>query len=1036
MTWHATEKCMEPGKMQHPVNGRAWKDFDTKYPDFAAEPRNSSFMLTLLIPGLKSLGKDIDVYLRSLIDDLKDLWAKPGVETIDVATGLKFNMRAMVLWTINDFPARSSLSRWSGQGYRACPTCNEDTPYVRVLDKTTYAGHRRFLKKEVTKKFCQFIKGVKLPDGFGSKFKHKVTNNDSNITSLKSHDCHIVMQHLLPYILQQYLPSSIATPIIELCSFFKQICSQNLMDGDMLKAQRKVIDILYNLELIYPPAFFDNMIHLVIHLPLEAIFGRPIHPRWMYPFKRYMKKLKNYVQNKAKPEGSIVEGYVAEEALAFSSHYFRDVTTKFNRPDHNVDFPPPTCQFQVFKSLCKSIGLRSVIRIDHQELKKVIWYVLHNSPKIDTYRAKFKIEFPNKDMKEEFLEDDPDVIYVDNSSDLALSTSLNDLEIAALHIDGQSKDVDAPPDIVDVVDEDDDIIDEEDPIPHDLADSDDEDLVNLDIDDGGSWTVTVAGDDVPFTFHIPTGWGRLLGNREFDVRSPHGIDSPGPTLSMRPSSSIYKRSTMARSLLLRKGIGFLTRTRLTTWSASDYHVLRTFLRLIGCEKFGVLELDPRTDDGKAQSFTSTHLMDTLLCKSFKLKIMSERIVLTRRGEHVHEVVAEGKWRAAGIDEQGDDEDDARTERMRLNQAQKQRRRTYRAHGRINRYRKANGFVDVSSCRENDTNTNGHVVNAGSGKQARQELHFVKYLFLERCFVYLARLGAEVTVVEFAPDIVPSMDGEVRKQFQRTFQKQHMKFMLKTKVVSVDTSTDIVKLTLEPSAGGDQTVLEADVVLISAGRNPFTSGLGLETIGVETNKIGRIHVDGRFSTKVKGVFAIGDVIPGPMLAHKAEEDGIACVEFIIVKEGHVDYDKIPGLCYTHPKVAYVGKTEEQVKDIGIAYRVGTFPMLGNSRAKSIDDAEGLVKIIVEKETDKVLGVHIMCSNAGELIYEAALALTCGTSTCDDGVVRVFKLDDASSKSFKFMRIKMPGGRPTAVALAHDDVSIVVAAQSLIGASLYM
>ncbi|GJU31893.1 hypothetical protein Tco_1175482 [Tanacetum coccineum] len=167
--------------------------------------------------------------------------------------------------------------------------------------------------------------------------------------------------------------------------------SQTLMVDDMLKAQSKVIDILCNLELIYPPAFFNIMIHLVIHLPLEAIFGGPIRPRWMYPFERYMKKLKNYVRNKAKPEGSIAEGYVAEEALTFSSYYFRDVTMKFNCPDRNVDFPPPTCQFQVFKSLCKSIGLRSVIRIYRQELKKVIWYVLHNSPEIDSKRNKNRI---------------------------------------------------------------------------------------------------------------------------------------------------------------------------------------------------------------------------------------------------------------------------------------------------------------------------------------------------------------------------------------------------------------------------------------------------------------------------------------------------------------------------------------------------------------------------------------------------------------------------------------------------------------------
>ncbi|GKD44575.1 hypothetical protein Tco_1269220 [Tanacetum coccineum] len=198
-------------------------------------------------------------------------------------------------------------------------------------------------KPEDRKKFCQCIKGVKLPDGFGSNFKHKVTNNDTNIMGLKSPDCHIMMQRLLPYGLQQYLPLDVAKPLIELCLFFKQICSQTLMVDDMLKAQSKVIDILCNLELIYPPAFFDIMIHLVIHLPLEAIFGRPIRSRWMYPFERYMKKLKNYVRNKAKPEGSIAEGYVAEEALTFSSHYFRDVTTKFNRLNCNIDPPPPTC---------------------------------------------------------------------------------------------------------------------------------------------------------------------------------------------------------------------------------------------------------------------------------------------------------------------------------------------------------------------------------------------------------------------------------------------------------------------------------------------------------------------------------------------------------------------------------------------------------------------------------------------------------------------------------------------------------------------
>ncbi|XP_078161230.1 leghemoglobin reductase-like [Carex rostrata] len=255
-----------------------------------------------------------------------------------------------------------------------------------------------------------------------------------------------------------------------------------------------------------------------------------------------------------------------------------------------------------------------------------------------------------------------------------------------------------------------------------------------------------------------------------------------------------------------------------------------------------------------------------------------------------------------------------------------------------------------------------------------------YIGLEMGSVW-GRLGSEVTVVEFAPDIVPTMDGEVRKQFQRMLEKQKMKFMLKTKVVGVDTSGDGVKLTLEPSAGGEQQTLEADVVLVSAGRTPYTANLGLETIGVETDKGGRILVDHKFKTNVDGVYAIGDVIPGPMLAHKAEEDGVACVEFIAGKEGHVDYDLVPGVVYTHPEVAYVGKTEEQVKVLGVPYRVGKFPLMANSRAKAIDDAEGLVKILADKESDKILGVHIMAPNAGELIHEAVLAMQYGASSED-------------------------------------------------------
>nr|GEU95054.1 hypothetical protein [Tanacetum cinerariifolium] len=506
MTWHAIRKCMEPGKMQHPVDGRAWKNFDTKYPDFTKEPRNirlglaadgfnpfgnlirfysmwpvilttynlppwlcmkeSSFMLTLLIPSTKYPGKDIDVYLRPLIDDLKDLRALKSVKTLDVATCQKFNMRAMVLWTNNDFLARS---------------------------KTTYVNQRRFSKKP-----------------------HKY---------------------------------------------------------------RRSLDFNGETEDEDPPRKFDRVqiMAQLARMPMRVKGKHPrwhIRPRWMYPFKRYIKKLKNYVRNKAKPKGSIAKGYVAEEALTFSSHYFWDFTTKFNRPDANVDCPLPTCQFQVFRSVCKSIGLRSIIRFDHQELKKVIWNVLHNSPEIDTYWAKFKSEFPNQDMKEEspgwfgsqiqrHIDKDPGVSvsselfafacgptqtpisvnscvvngvrFFVHSRDERRTTQKSDIcssgekdgemyygqleeileflymsfKVVLFRVkwfdtsnegrkvkrfvirnnvtqiwtnDGQSMDVDAPPDIIDV-DEDDDIIDKEDTLPHDLADSDDEDLVNVDDDD-------------------------------------------------------------------------------------------------------------------------------------------------------------------------------------------------------------------------------------------------------------------------------------------------------------------------------------------------------------------------------------------------------------------------------------------------------------------------------------------------------------------------------------------------------------------------
>lgn len=259
-----------------------------------------------------------------------------------------------------------------------------------------------------------------------------------------------------------------------------------------------------------------------------------------------------------------------------------------------------------------------------------------------------------------------------------------------------------------------------------------------------------------------------------------------------------------------------------------------------------------------------------------------------------------------------------------------------------------------------------------------------------------RLGSDVTVVEYMPSIGAGMDGQIAKQFHRILQKQGMKFKLSTKVLSQQKVGDKRILTVEPSQGGEKEQIEANVVLLSIGRRPFTDGLGLEKIGVQTEK-GRVKVDDHFRTSQKNVFAIGDVIHGPMLAHKAEEDGIACVENLAGLHGHVNYNTVPSVVYTHPEVAWVGKNEEQLKAEGVTYNVGTFPFQANSRARTNDDAEGLVKVITDAKTDRMLGAHILGPNAGELIAEAVLALEYGASSED--VARTCHAHPTLSEAFK-------------------------------------
>ena len=244
-----------------------------------------------------------------------------------------------------------------------------------------------------------------------------------------------------------------------------------------------------------------------------------------------------------------------------------------------------------------------------------------------------------------------------------------------------------------------------------------------------------------------------------------------------------------------------------------------------------------------------------------------------------------------------------------------------------------------------------------------------------------RLGTEVTVVEFLDRILPGMDGEIARQFQRILEKQGFKFRLGAKVTDVDTAGKMLVANVEPAAGGAQEKLEADVVLVCIGRVPYTEGLGLEGAGVALDGRGRVQIDSHFATNVRGIYAIGDVVAGPMLAHKAEDEGVAVAEILAGQAGHVNYDVIPGVVYTTPEVACVGKTEEELKQAGVRYNSGKFPFTANGRSKVNQTTDGFVKILADAKTDRVLGVHIIGIEAGEMIHEAAVLMEFGGSAED-------------------------------------------------------
>jgi dihydrolipoamide dehydrogenase len=255
-----------------------------------------------------------------------------------------------------------------------------------------------------------------------------------------------------------------------------------------------------------------------------------------------------------------------------------------------------------------------------------------------------------------------------------------------------------------------------------------------------------------------------------------------------------------------------------------------------------------------------------------------------------------------------------------------------------------------------------------------------YIGLELGSVW-KRLGADVTVVEYLDRLVPGMDAEIAKTFERVLGKQGITFRLGMKVTGADTGGNQIKLTVEPAKGGEAETIEADVVLVAIGRRAFTDGLGLDALGVKRDERGRVEVDAHYASNVAGIYAIGDVIAGPMLAHKAEEEGVALAEQIAGQAGHVNYGVIPGVVYTWPEVASVGSTEEQLKVQGVAYAVGKFPFMANGRARAMGSTDGFVKILADKASDKVLGAHIIGPDAGTLIAEIATAMEFGASSED-------------------------------------------------------
>ncbi|KAL3626909.1 hypothetical protein CASFOL_029220 [Castilleja foliolosa] len=451
--------------------------------------------LSLLIPGKHSPGKDIDVYMRPLIDELKELFIE-GADTFDVSGKNTFRMHASIMWTINDFPTYGDLSGWSTKGYMACPACNKGTYSVRLRNKICYMGHRRSLPKDhpwrkdrkhfngkredaeapksltgedvlsqleklptripgkhsnknrkrgeeelnwtkrsilfelpywsklklrhnldarhgrhensegaalnqenndkyampaasyfISKKerqdFCEFIRSVKFPDGYTSNISRCVTTTDQKLSGMKSHDCHVILQRILPPGIRGSLTKEVREVLTELGQFFQHLCCKKLNKTELEKMKGDICLIMCKLEKIYPPAFFDIMVHLSIHLPDEALLGGPVQFRWMYPIER--------VRNKARQEGSVAEAYIAKECLTFCSMYLKGIETRFNRDDRNNDIEFDD-SLSIFEQKCRPVGATTLVNLSPEDFKSITWFVLQNCDEVDPFLNQHKEE--------------------------------------------------------------------------------------------------------------------------------------------------------------------------------------------------------------------------------------------------------------------------------------------------------------------------------------------------------------------------------------------------------------------------------------------------------------------------------------------------------------------------------------------------------------------------------------------------------------------------------------------------------------------